>query len=58
MLPKSSGEVHWSIGSLTKDSLLANAVVEGPYKKQALVPASPWLDNKAPEAATGNCGNR
>lgn len=49
MLPKSSGEVHWSIGSLTKDSNLAKAVVEGPYKKQALVPASPWLDNSAPE---------
>jgi len=50
MLPKSSGEVHWSIGSLTKDSNLAKAVLEGPYKKQALVPASPWLDGIAPEA--------
>jgi uncharacterized lipoprotein YddW (UPF0748 family) len=49
MLPKSSGEVHWSIGSLTKDSVLAKAVIEGAYKKQALVPASPWLDKKAPE---------
>jgi uncharacterized lipoprotein YddW (UPF0748 family) len=49
MLPNSSGEVHWSIGSLTKDSNLANAVVEGPYKKQALVPACRWLDRTAPE---------
>jgi uncharacterized lipoprotein YddW (UPF0748 family) len=49
MLPKSSGEVHWSIGSLTKDSALAKAVIEGAYKKQALIPASPWLDKKAPE---------
>jgi uncharacterized lipoprotein YddW (UPF0748 family) len=50
MLPKSSGEVHWSISSLTKDSNLAKAIVEGPYKKQALVPASPWLDATAPDA--------
>ncbi|OQP53390.1 hypothetical protein A4H97_23360 [Niastella yeongjuensis] len=50
ILPKSSGEVHWSIGSLTKDSNLAKAIVEGPYKKQALVPASPWLDATAPDA--------
>jgi uncharacterized lipoprotein YddW (UPF0748 family) len=50
MLPKSSGEVHWSISSLTKDSSLARAIVEGPYKKQALVPASPWLDAIAPDS--------
>jgi uncharacterized lipoprotein YddW (UPF0748 family) len=49
MLPNSSGDVHWSIGSLTKDTNLAKAVVEGPYKKQALVPACPWLDRTAPE---------
>ena len=49
MLPKSNGEVHWSIGSLTKDSNLAKAIVNGPYKNEALVPASPWLDNKAPQ---------
>ena len=52
MLPNSSGEVHWSIGSLTKDSNLAKAVVTGPYKRMALVPPTPWLDNKAPEAPT------
>ena len=49
MLPKSNGEVHWSIGSLTKDSNLAKAIINGPYKNEALVPASSWLDNKAPE---------
>lgn len=27
---------------------MANALLETPYKKQALVPASPWLDNQAP----------
>jgi hypothetical protein len=50
MLPKSSGEVHWSISSLTKDSSLAKAIVEGPYKKQALVPATPWLDATPPDS--------
>jgi uncharacterized lipoprotein YddW (UPF0748 family) len=49
MLAKSNGGVHWSIGSLTKDARLAKAVIDGPYKKQALVPASTWLDKEAPE---------
>lgn len=49
MLPKSNGDVHWSIGSLIKDPTLAKAVINGPYKKQALVPASTWLDKEAPE---------
>lgn len=50
MLPDNSGDVHWSIGSLTKDSNLAKAVVDGPYKNQALVPACSWLDRTAPES--------
>ena len=29
---------------------MAKALIEGPYQKQALVPASAWLDNKAPAA--------
>lgn len=49
MLPKSKGIVHWSISSLTKNDSLTKAIFNGPYKKPALVPASPWLDNKAPE---------
>ena len=49
MLPKSKGIVHWSISSLVKNDSLSKAILSGPYKKQALVPASPWLDNTAPE---------
>lgn len=49
MLPKSKGIVHWSISSLVKNDSLSKAILSGPYKKQALVPASPWLDKKAPE---------
>jgi len=50
MLPESKGTVHWSIGPLIKHENLAKALLEGPYRKKALVPPSPWLDNSAPEA--------
>lgn len=54
MLPKSSGVVHWSISSVIKNANMAKALIEGPYQKQALVPASAWLDNKAPDAPAVN----
>lgn len=50
MLPNSSGVVHWSISSVTKNPNMAKMLIEGPYKNQALVPASPWLDKTAPAA--------
>ncbi len=50
MLPQSKGVVHWSISALTKYPKVAKAILDGPYKKQALVPATPWLGDKAPEA--------
>lgn len=50
MLPQSKGAVHWSISALTKYPDVAKAILDGPYKKQALVPATPWLESKAPEA--------
>jgi uncharacterized lipoprotein YddW (UPF0748 family) len=52
MLPQSPGVVHWSISQVTKSPNMSNAILNGPYKKQALVPASPWLDSKAPDAPT------
>jgi uncharacterized lipoprotein YddW (UPF0748 family) len=48
MLPQSKGVVHWSISSLTKNPNMVKALLDGPYKAEALVPASPWLDNTAP----------
>ncbi len=48
MLPDSKGAVHWSIGPLIKHPDLSKALVEGPYKNQALVPSSPWLDSEIP----------
>lgn len=48
MLPESPGVVHWSI-SAVQNSDYADALKKGPYKQQALVPASPWLDDEAPD---------
>ncbi len=48
MPAESKGTVHWSISPLLKYRDLSQALVDGPYKKQALVPASPWLDDIAP----------
>lgn len=50
MLPESPGVTFWSIAPLVNYPNLGKAVLEGPYKRDALVPASPWLDNQAPEA--------
>ena len=50
MLPQSKGVVHWSISSLTRNPRMADTLLKAVYKKQALVPASPWLDHKAPVA--------
>ena len=46
MLPESPGNIFWSIGPMLKFKELADAVVNGPYKKQALVPATPWFNNQ------------
>ena len=53
MLPASKGIVHWSISSLIRNPKMAKSILDGPYKKNALVPPSPWLDNKAPESPSG-----
>jgi uncharacterized lipoprotein YddW (UPF0748 family) len=49
MLPKSPGEVHWSIEPLITSPELAQAILEGPYKEPALTPKYPWLSNKIPK---------
>jgi uncharacterized protein YbbC (DUF1343 family) len=48
ILPKSPGVVHWSIGSLVYSPEMTKAISDGPYRKKALVPASPWLDKRSP----------
>lgn len=49
MLPESKGIIHWSISSVTGNPNLQKALLDGPYKNQALIPASTWLDDKAPK---------
>ena len=48
LLPQSKGDIHWSISALTQNPDVAKAVLDGPYKKRALVPPSPWLDDVPP----------
>ena len=48
MQPQSKGVIHWSISSLTKNKPLADTLLASVYKKQALVPASPWMDSQPP----------
>ncbi|MBA6152391.1 glycoside hydrolase family 10 protein [Gelidibacter maritimus] len=50
----SMGTAHWSIGPLLKYPNLSEALVNGPYNQQALVPASPWLTTKFPQAPVVN----
>ncbi|RZJ63705.1 MAG: hypothetical protein EOO47_28105, partial [Flavobacterium sp.] len=48
IVPQSKGAVHWSIAGLVKHQLLREGLIKGPYQKQAIVPASKWLDDKKP----------
>ncbi len=50
MLPESKGSVHWSIGPLLKYPNISKALLEGPYQKEALVPASLWMNPVLPAA--------
>ncbi|MDR5591342.1 glycoside hydrolase family 10 protein [Christiangramia sp. SM2212] len=48
ILRDNPGTVHWNIGPLMKNDSLAKSLKNGPYLKNAIVPASPWLDDEAP----------
>ena len=50
MIPQSKGVVHWSISSVVRNPVLSQALLDGHYKKDALVPSSPWLDKTAPSS--------
>ncbi len=50
MLPQSKGIIHWSIFQVYKNANMANGLLNGPYKSEALVPATPWLDATPPMA--------
>ena len=54
MLSQSKGVIHWSIGQVVRNTALQKALLDGPYKRKALVPASPWLDSIRPAASTAS----
>lgn len=48
ILPESKGTIHWSIGQVFRNGYMQQGLLNGPYKNEALVPVSPWLDKKVP----------
>ncbi len=54
MQSESPGAIHWSIAPLLKYPELAEALLDGPYQKRALVPETPWLQPEIPEAPIVN----
>jgi len=51
MLPGQPGNILFSMKTLMRNSGdLATTLADGPYKRAALAPPSPWLDNKSPDA--------
>ncbi|PCJ50195.1 MAG: hypothetical protein COA74_02930 [Gammaproteobacteria bacterium] len=50
MLSDRPGSVFWNVDALTNNLPFYESLTTGPYKKQALVPASKWLDSRAPVA--------
>lgn len=50
MVSHGPGNVHWSIAPLLENPHLVEALADGPYAGDALVPAMPWLDQEPPTA--------
>ncbi|UMB62035.1 family 10 glycosylhydrolase [Lutibacter sp. A80] len=48
MISEAPGQVLWNIKPLITSPELAAAILDGPYKKQALTPKYPWLNKKTP----------
>ncbi|MFT5375318.1 MAG: uncharacterized lipoprotein YddW (UPF0748 family) [Candidatus Latescibacterota bacterium] len=50
LTPKAPGHVHFSMKALQKNyGGLADSLAKRPYAQQALVPTSPWLDDRPPK---------
>ncbi|OGU66000.1 MAG: hypothetical protein A3C56_00725 [Ignavibacteria bacterium RIFCSPHIGHO2_02_FULL_56_12] len=50
-VPEGPGHIHFSMRSFQRDSSALNdGLRNGPYRKPALVPRTPWLDDTAPSA--------
>lgn len=46
--PGASGNIHFSMQTLMPQDSLTFALLSGPYRLKALIPASPWLDSIPP----------
>lgn len=46
MLSESPGNIFWSAGPVLKYPELSSALTSGPYKRQALIPTTPWLKSE------------
>jgi len=50
-VPDGPGNVHFSMKALQRNyGGISDILMKGPYAHAALIPPSPWLDNKAPAA--------
>ncbi|MCF7823924.1 MAG: family 10 glycosylhydrolase [Candidatus Marinimicrobia bacterium] len=50
-VPSGPGNAHFSMKALQRNyGGIADILLKGPYENRALVPPSPWLDDKAPAA--------
>lgn len=58
MLPNDAGNIHWSIGSLVENKGLMEQLKKHPYKNQAIVPASLWLNTEVPKPPKLNLVNQ
>ncbi|WP_092539791.1 glycoside hydrolase family 10 protein [Zunongwangia mangrovi] len=50
MLAKDPGAVLWNLKALMNNKEAEKALAENYFRKPALVPPSPWMDNKAPKS--------
>ncbi|MCP9291785.1 glycoside hydrolase family 10 protein [Gracilimonas sediminicola] len=52
MLPEAPGTIHWSMTGLVENDSLRQALLEKPYKREALIPSMNWINHrplKAPD---------
>jgi len=48
MLPDSPGNICWSAGPILEFKELFDALINGPYNRKALIPATNWFNNSKP----------
>lgn len=48
----STGFIFWSLGSVSKDSPLTDRLKSDEFAEQAVIPASPWIDDVKPAKPT------